>query len=213
MHFPRYLLTLLPLLHPALSLPYPFPESDPAAQSSTNALSNIFSCPAASWPPGIGQPIAAQPVDRELQQIMSEISTANIEAIILKLVSFGTRHTCSEQNSTTRGVGAARDWIAGEMRKFAAKSEGRMVVTVPSYIQPVAARIPFPTRISDVVATLKGSEDPGRVYVVSGHYDSRVTDILNYKDDAPGADDEFVLLRSHAPHYSLGVDLSAVPLE
>ena len=71
-----------------------------------------------------------------------------------------------------------------------------MVVTVPSYIQGVAPRIPFPTNISDVVATLKGSEDPGRVYVVSGHYDSRVTDILNYKDDAPGADDEFVSLLS-----------------
>ena len=65
-----------------------------------------------------------------------------------------------------------------------------MTVTVPSYIQGVAPSIPFAVRISDIVATLKGSVDPGRVYVVSGHYDSRVTNVDNYLDDSPGADDE-----------------------
>ena len=158
--------------------------------------SEIFSCPAASWPPapGIGQLLTPQAPDAELQSILAEVDPKRIEAIISKLVSFGTRHTLSNQTDPYRGIGAARDWVASEMRSFAAASNGQMEVTVPSYIQGVAERIPFPVRISDIVATLKGTEgtvDPGRVYVVSGHYDSRVTNILNYTADAPGADDEY----------------------
>ncbi|GME26512.1 aminopeptidase [Neofusicoccum parvum] len=122
--------------------------------------------------------------------MLDEIDPANIEATILKLVSFGTRHTLSTQNSTTRGIGAARDWIASEMRKYAEMSEGRMRVEVPGYIQPVANRIPFPTKISNVVARIEGSSDPDRVYVISGHYDSRVTNVLNYEADSPGANDD-----------------------
>jgi Zn-dependent M28 family amino/carboxypeptidase len=65
-----------------------------------------------------------------------------------------------------------------------------MVVDVPSYIQPPANRIPTPTRISNVRATLRGSVEPDRIYLVSGHYDSRVTDVFNATADAPGADDD-----------------------
>jgi hypothetical protein len=72
----------------------------------------------------------------------------------------------------------------------AAASDGRMTVTVPSYVQPPAPRIPTPTVISNVVASVRGSTDPNRAYVVSGHYDSRVTDVLNFTSDAPGADDD-----------------------
>ena len=68
-----------------------------------------------------------------------------------------------------------------------------MTVEVPSYVQGVASRIPFPVRVSDVVATLRGNEEPDRVYVVSGHIDSRISDVLNYVDDAPGANDEYGL--------------------
>ncbi|KAL9595929.1 MAG: hypothetical protein Q9219_006155 [cf. Caloplaca sp. 3 TL-2023] len=76
------------------------------------------------------------------------------------------------------------------MRTFAATSDGQMEVTVPSYIQGVGPRVAFPVRISDVVATLKGSVDPGRYYVVSGHYDTRCSDPNDYTSDAPGADDD-----------------------
>lgn len=129
--------------------------------------------------------------DAELQEVLKGIDLARIKAIILKLVSFGTRHTASNQTDPNRGIGAARDRIASQMREFAATSGGRMTVTVPSYIQqPDRTRITFPVRISDIVATLKGDITPERVYVVSGHYDSRVTDILNYESNAPGADDD-----------------------
>ncbi|KAL9124566.1 MAG: hypothetical protein Q9217_006114 [Psora testacea] len=150
----------------------------------------FYTCPATSWPPGIGSPLLPQYPDAELQAMLGEISPANIQATIEKLVSFGTRHTLSTQDSSTRGIGAARDWIASRFRTYAAASEGRMTVEVIGYEQGVGERIPFPVRISDVVATLEGSVDPGRYYVVSGHHDSRVTDVESFMDDAPGADDD-----------------------
>ncbi|KAK0200144.1 peptidase M28 [Desarmillaria ectypa] len=122
--------------------------------------------------------------------MLNEIDSARIQAIIEKLVSFGTRNTLSNQTDPNRGIGAARDWIASEMRRFAAASQGRMTVTVPSYVQGPASSIPTSTVISNIIATLRGSSDPGRVYVVSGHYDSRNSNNQNFVDDAPGADDD-----------------------
>ncbi|KAF8584957.1 peptidase M28 [Ramaria rubella] len=142
------------------------------------------------WPPGPGQAFTAQAPDAELQEIMSQIDPVRIQAIIEKLVSFGTRHTSSSQTDPVRGIGAARDWIAAQMRTFAAASDGHMTITVPSYVQVPANNIPNDTVISNIVATLQGSSDPNRVYVISGHYDSRVTNVLNSVDDSPGADDD-----------------------
>jgi len=65
-----------------------------------------------------------------------------------------------------------------------------MTVEVQSFVQPVSSRIPEPTVISNVVATVHGQTSPERVYVVTGHYDSRVTDVMNATADAPGADDD-----------------------
>jgi Peptidase family M28 len=142
------------------------------------------------WPSGPGSPVRPQRADRELRGILAAVDPHRIEATISKLVSFGTRHTLSSQDDPVRGIGAARDWIAAEMTSYAAASGGRMTVTVPSYVQEPAPRIPTATRISNVVATLRGDLDPNRTYVVSGHYDSRVTDVLNATADAPGADDD-----------------------
>lgn len=155
--------------------------------------SPLLFCPASSWPQADNLSTLIQPQvpDSELQSILSQVSPANIEATILKLVSFGTRHTLSTQTDPDRGIGAARDWIASEFRRYAEASDGRMTVEVPGYEQqPDGDRVTFPVLISDVVATLKGSEDPDRVYVVSGHYDTRCLDPMDYECDAPGADDE-----------------------
>jgi hypothetical protein len=154
---------------------------------------NYASCANAAWPPttsNVGVELTPQAPDDELKALVDEVSSANIEATIEKLVSFGTRHTLSTQNSSTHGIGAARDWIASEMRKYAEESDGRMTVSVPGYIQGVATRIPFPVKISNVLATIKGSATPDKVYVMTGHYDSRVTDVLDYTSDAPGANDD-----------------------
>ncbi|KAJ7876569.1 putative zinc metalloprotease [Mycena leptocephala] len=145
---------------------------------------------ASQWPTGPGALLVPQQPDRELSAMMAEIDPARIQAIITKLVSFGTRNTMSNQTDPLRGIGAARDWIASEMRTFAATSGGRMTVAVPGYLQTPSGSIIQNTVISNVVATLKGSTDPNRIYVVSGHYDSRVSSVTNFVDDAPGANDD-----------------------
>ena len=76
------------------------------------------------------------------------------------------------------------------MHEIAATSNGRMTVSNLSYVQGVASRITFPVTISNIVARINGSSDPNRAYVVTGHYDSRRIDILDYTNDAPGADDD-----------------------
>jgi len=129
---------------------------------------------------------------RAISNIVREIDARNVEATIRKLVSFGTRSTLSEQNDPKRGIGAARDWLYAEFLKAAEASNGRMTVEKQSYEQAKAARVPEPTILTNVVATLKGSqaEATDRIYVVSGHYDSMCNSPTDAKCDAPGANDD-----------------------
>jgi hypothetical protein len=131
----------------------------------------------------------------EQQQIARsahEIDARNIERTIRKLVSFGTRNTLSLQNDPNRGIGAARDWLFSEFSKVAEQSGGRMTVEKQTFEQSKAARVPEPTMITNVVATLKGTqpESTGRAYIVSGHYDSMCTSPTDATCDAPGANDD-----------------------
>lgn len=128
--------------------------------------------------------------DPEIQKMIKEVSAKNIEASIRKLVSFGTRNTLSEQDNPTRGIGAARDWIFSEFERFNKDCGGCMVVENQSFTQPKANRVPEPTILTNVVATLKGTSDPERFYVVSGHYDSMCSSPTDAKCDAPGANDD-----------------------
>jgi hypothetical protein len=134
--------------------------------------------------------LSRQVPDQELRALLRDIDPDRIKATILKLVSFGTRHTASSQTDPVRGIGAATDWVYGQMQSFAAASGGRMTVQKQTFVQPVSSNIPVPTTITNVIATLKGTASPERFYVVTGHLDSRVTDVLNFTDDAPGADDD-----------------------
>ncbi len=131
-----------------------------------------------------------QRLDPEIQKMVREVDARNIEASIRKLVSFGTRNTLSEQDNPTRGIGAARDWIFSEFQKFNVACGGCMTVEKQSFTQPKANRIPEPTVLTNVIATLKGTTDPDRVYVVSGHYDSMCSSPIDAKCDAPGANDD-----------------------
>src|SRR2546425_8178196 len=130
--------------------------------------------------------------NREIARLVREIDARNIEGTIRKLVSFGTRNTLSEQNDPHRGIGAARDWLFAEFQKAAAQSEGRMTVEKQTFEQAKAARVPQPTMLTNIVATLKGRqpESEKRMYVVSGHYDSMCASPTDAKCDAPGANDD-----------------------
>ncbi|XYJ09427.1 M28 family peptidase [Telluria sp. B2] len=125
----------------------------------------------------------------QIDKIVAEISPKRIENYIRKLVSFETRHTMSETESDTRGIGAARRWIKSELERCGA---GKLQVSFDSHIAPVSARISRPTEIVNVVATLPGAQEASkdRLYVVSGHYDSRNTDVMDATGKAPGANDD-----------------------
>ena len=130
--------------------------------------------------------------NKQIAQIVGEVDARNIEKTIHKLVSFGTRNTLSEQDNPIRGIGAARDWLFAEFSKVAEQSGGRMTVEKQSFLQAKAARVPEPTMLTNIVATLKGTqpESEARTYVVSGHYDSMCASPTDAKCDAPGGNDD-----------------------
>jgi hypothetical protein len=135
-------------------------------------------------------------LDAEIARLTREINARNIERTIRTLVSFGTRNTLSAQDDPRRGIGAARDWLYAEFSRIAQQSGGRMIVEKQSYLQeaqpPPRGRVPQPTTLTNVVATLKGTQGASlnRLYVVSGHYDSMCTSPTDAVCDAPGANDD-----------------------
>ncbi len=129
--------------------------------------------------------------DLQISKMVDEVSAKNIEATVRKLVSFKSRNTLSDTTSKTTGIGAARNWIKAEMERYAAASGGRMKVEFDTFTQPAGGRIDKPTILKNVLAILKGT-DPNdtRIYMVSGHYDSRVNDVMNANAFEPGAVDD-----------------------
>jgi Zn-dependent M28 family amino/carboxypeptidase len=123
-----------------------------------------------------------------LAQIAEPVDPAELHATIEKLVAFGTRHTLSDTKSTKRGIGAARRWVASRFEQFS-KECGCLEIVTPSR-SFTGKRIPQATDVADVVAIQRGTTDPDRVIVITGHLDSRVTDVMDFKHDAPGANDD-----------------------
>ncbi|WP_404368591.1 M28 family metallopeptidase [Sphingomonas sp. MMS24-J45] len=113
---------------------------------------------------------------------------ARLKATVEKLVSFGTRHTLSSPDHPTRGIGAARGWVAGELTRIADACDG--CITVANIARTFTnARAPNGVNVVDVLGFQQGL-DPKRVIIVGAHIDSRVTDIMDATSDAPGANDD-----------------------
>jgi Zn-dependent M28 family amino/carboxypeptidase len=130
--------------------------------------------------------------DARVDEIVSAVSAERIEADIRTLVSFGTRHTLSDTLSHSRGIGAARRWIKTEFDRISAACGGCLEVFYVSELYPAGARRlreSEPTNIVNVVAVQRGTTDPNRMVVMSGDIDSRISDVMNYADSAPGAND------------------------
>ena len=128
-------------------------------------------------------PAAQTPQDARLAGIVAKVDTARIKATVEHLVSFGTRHTLSSQTDPKRGIGASLRWTEAELRKL-----GLEVVT-PSEVM-TNDRAPAGVKITDVLAIQRGTERPNDVVIISGHIDSRVSDVMNSTADAPGANDD-----------------------
>jgi hypothetical protein len=117
---------------------------------------------------------------------------AEAKAIVTELVACGTRHSMSSWTDPQRGIGCGRDVVVKRFGEIAAKSGGRLQVIVDKYEtsgpRTGNAKVPM----ENVYAVLAGT-DPlrkGTAYVVSGHLDSRASDVMDSKVDAPGSDDD-----------------------
>jgi len=141
-------------------------------------------------PGATGQLVRAQAPDQELIGILRQVNPSNLQQTVRKLVGFGTRHTLSSQTDPARGIGAATNYVLSQLQTAAAQSNGRMTVQLQSFVQPPSSRIPVPTNITNVVATIRGSVSPARTYVLTAFLDSRATDVLDSTSDAPGADSD-----------------------
>ena len=142
------------------------------------------------------QELRPQVSDLKIRAALKEISAAQVQSDIEKLVSFQTRSTISAHDAASisagRGIGAAREWIKSEFERYSRDCGGCLEVKTDSFTQPVSKRVPAPVEITNVYAVLRGTnpEDAKRIVLVSGHYDSRNSDTLDTSGVAPGANDD-----------------------
>ena len=134
-------------------------------------------------------PAAADP---EIARLVRDVSQSRLETTIRALAGFGTRHSLSATDDPKRGIGAARRWIKARLDACAAEAGARLKVEFDEFVQEPSARVPKAVPMVNVVATLEGV-DPvakARTLVVSGHYDSMCSNVMNSECDAPGANDD-----------------------
>jgi hypothetical protein len=130
--------------------------------------------------------------DPQIEALVSQISSDSLKKFDEKLVTFGTRSTLSTTTDSKRGIGASRLWVLSKFQEFAKLSEGRMTAVLDTFtLQPDGRRIDKAIAMANVMATLKGTDpNDDRIFMVSGHIDSRVTDVMNRESAAPGANDD-----------------------
>ncbi len=142
-----------------------------------------------------GAPIRPAPADPAIAHVLQQISPQQVQHTIETLVGFHTRNTLSSMEKDLpagQGVSAAADWIVSEFKRYSDACAGCLEVSRDTFTESPQSRIPQPTTITNVYAILRGS-DPSqakRMYLVTGHYDSRDTDVLDTHGFAPGANDD-----------------------
>jgi Zn-dependent M28 family amino/carboxypeptidase len=139
--------------------------------------------------PAFSQPVPPTPAPASLRVLAGDVSEARLRATVERLVGFGTRHTLSARDHPTRGIGAALNWTQAELDAISRACGGCLQV-LRTGETVTGRRIPNPTLVENVVAIQRGTSDPDRVIIITGHIDSRVTDAMNATADAPGANDD-----------------------
>jgi len=149
---------------------------------TTLLLSTVFLSAQTKSKPSINSDIAA---------MVKEISADSIKSHIQKMVSFGTRHSLSDTVSATTGIGAARRWVASKFRQFRKQTGANMTVELDPYEIKPGNRIPRRVIMKNVLGTLKGTDpNDDRVMLISGHLDSRASNVMDSVITAPGANDD-----------------------
>jgi hypothetical protein len=124
-----------------------------------------------------------------IHEYVAAVSPKRLRSDVQSLVDFGTRHTASETESEVRGIGAARRWIHDEFVQISETCGNCLEVMYVSEVIEGERRIPDPVEVISVIAIQRGALDPDRFVVMSGDIDSRITDVMNARDDSPGAND------------------------
>lgn len=149
-----------------------------------------------------GKPLAVMPADAQLQAALREVSPERIRQNIEHLITFGNRSTISSMETDLKpgtGILAASDWIRGQFEQYSKECGGCLEVKVDEFTeQPQPGfngskpRVARPTTLRNVYAILKGTDPAAskRMYLVTGHYDTRVADVMDTHDPAPGANDD-----------------------
>lgn len=146
-----------------------------------------------------GNPLPTALADRQISLALSQVSERSIQSNVEHLVAFRNRSTISSNVADlppNTGVLAASEWIRQQFENISDACGHCLEVKVDDFTEPPAAgkyaRIIAPTRIRNVYAILRGSDAKAnkRMYLVTGHYDTRVADVMDPRDPAPGANDD-----------------------
>jgi hypothetical protein len=119
------------------------------------------------------------------------VSAADIRDIDAALVSCGTRQTLSGWDDPKRGIGCARDKIVAFL-EAAAKGDPSAKVVVDKFEATSPRTKDQPVPLQNVYLVSEGTDPVLKktAFLVSGHFDSMCTDVMDSACDAPGADDD-----------------------
>ena len=155
--------------------------------------------PPASHPKGFGAPLATAPADPAIAHALAEVSAARIRQTISTLVDFHTRNTLSSMDTDlppNTGVTDAAKWVEQQFTALSEACQSCLEVKTDTFTEPAdpspRSRVKAPTTITNVYAILRGSDpaQASRMYLVTGHYDSRRTDVMDSHGSSPGANDD-----------------------
>jgi hypothetical protein len=140
-------------------------------------------------------PASPEVPDPAIARALQTIQPTHIEQTLKALVSFGNRSTHSSMEKDLppgQGITAAADWIAGQFEQISKDCGGCIEVHRDTFTQSVGERMPEPTTLTNIYAVMRGSDpvQARRMVLVTGHYDSRNSNDMDTRSDAPGANDD-----------------------
>lgn len=126
----------------------------------------------------------------KIEKMVSEVSSDSLKKYINELSAFNSRHTLNKDDK--KGMPAAQHYVLSKFNSFAQASSGRMTAEIDDFVTPAdGRRIPNDSEVANVIATLRGTNPAdNRIFVVSGHLDSRNKDVMDAEGGAPGANDD-----------------------
>jgi len=140
------------------------------------------------------KPVAKQKSPARLNRAIERrsVDTKSMMDLINQLVSCGTRLTLSSWTDPKRGIGCGRDKIVARLQEISKQNGEKLEVQVDKFEATAGRTAGRAVPLENVYAILPGS-DPAMaktIFVVSGHFDSRPSDVMDPNADAPGADDD-----------------------